>query len=311
MRKIIPVRARLKNIIVLIYVDSPFQLLQVFELRTQIPVSSSIFVRLNGKAENDKQLLFTLDLLNINARRVVISSGYQKAIFYFTFLIYALFHKKVVIGDANSFLFRLVKNFYSKKKFILLDDGVATLNNVVENSTYQRFTIFPQHVANSIANNYSGLTTLLSSVKSKPTDLIIGGKLVDEGICSFEDYIKALDCMILKLRDGFRPLIYVAHRGESDAIVGYVRQKYGIRVVRTKYPVELIEFELGIKPFRVAHILSSAVFSLKLLYSECQFFTYQLDDSSILDRYEKIKNIYRILSKEFKSEYIQHKKLEV
>ena len=39
-----------------VYVDSPFQLLQVLELDKNDFKISKVFIRLNGKEENDKQL---------------------------------------------------------------------------------------------------------------------------------------------------------------------------------------------------------------------------------------------------------------
>ena len=150
------------------YVDSPFQLLQVYELRKQRKGLNKVYIRLNGKIENDKQLKSLAQLLMPdNCKIIRIIKRYEKIYYYSMFLFLGLMHSQIIIGDANSFLFKILRVFLPYSKFILLDDGVATINDGLVNTLYSRFTIFPKYVHNPIINDFAAVKDLITEKKEK------------------------------------------------------------------------------------------------------------------------------------------------
>ncbi|ALQ09302.1 hypothetical protein D172_015295 [Pseudoalteromonas sp. Bsw20308] len=286
------------------YVDSPFQLLQSYELSKLGHNFSKIYVRLNGKESNDNQLINLINLLDIqNTKLITIVNLYQKLYYYGLFIIVSLFKGTTVVGDANSVLFKILKRIFSRKKFILLDDGVATINNTFINKCFKRFTIFPEYVKNKICNDFKNTRLLVSEEKVlSKKHVIVGAKFVDEGICDRETYITALSA-IIKYIDADE-YVYIPHRGESKIEIEAIKNTLPISVLKLNLPIELISLEAKIYPLSISHTLSTAVFSMNKIY-DAPIYTYRIPDSKLIQRKASIENLYNIIDSKRISQFIK------
>lgn len=285
------------------YLDSPFQLLQYIELEKSGHSSNKVFVRLNGKENNDSQLLHLLSYFDVkNVRTVKVISLWEK-IYYYSFLLFlSLYSCTVIIGDPNCALFRLLSKFNRKSKFLLLDDGVATLSNHEINKKYTRFTMFSKYVKQSKPNDFKYLSELFSRVSDcDKKDILIGAKFVDVGICSRDTYSKALLSMLgEKSKETF---LYVPHRDESEQEVNFIRDELGFQILRLELPIELILIEKGIYPKSISHVLSTAVFSMRYIY-DAPINTVRISSEKLIERKTAIEGMYKILEEENISTFI-------
>lgn len=281
------------------YVDSPFQLLQYNELEKKGYVASKVFVRLNGSNINDEQLKCLASELKVkNVEIIKVRSFWEVLLSYTRLLLLSVFTKRIILGDPNSFLFKLLNKFNYKSKFLLLDDGVATLSSTNSdiNLNYKRFTIFPNYAKNSIHNNFS----YLSKIVNKESELvrkhiIVGAKFVNAGICSKEVYLKAILTIIDNL--GNEECLYIPHRGETEEDLDFLKKNIPLEIVRLNLPVEMIFLEKGIYPLSISHTLSTAVFSMKYIY-DAPIHTYKIPSESLIERKESIEKLYNILEQE-------------
>ena len=194
-------------------IESPFQLLQGIELETENE-KNIYLIRLNNNERNNNQMREMLNLFNIS--NVIFIHSYYKFLLAFyipVVLIFATLSKRFHVGDENSVFFRVIKRYVTKDRFFLLDDGVATLSPGASRD-YKRITIFEG--VPGIRNKLGSARLLIEQVdKSITIDVIVGGKLVEEGICSFDTYESILAQMITDLQGGNNKIVYVPHRGEN------------------------------------------------------------------------------------------------
>jgi len=286
------------------YVDSPFQLLQIYELSKLGHNFSKIYVRINGKESNDNQLMNLINLLDIqNTKLITVVNLYQKLYYYGLFIIVSLFKDTVVIGDANSVLFKIVKRVFSKNKFILLDDGVATINNTSINDCFKRFTIFPEYVKEKISNDFKNTKYLVSEEEVlNKKHVIVGAKFVDEGICDRETYITALSVIIEHVGAG--EYVYIPHRGESTVELEAIKNALSVNVLKLSLPIELISLEAKIYPLSISHTLSTAVFSMNKIYN-APIYTYRIPSSKLIQRKASIENLYNIIDSKNFTQFIK------
>ncbi|TMO76920.1 hypothetical protein CWC16_17570 [Pseudoalteromonas sp. S3776] len=286
------------------YVDSPFQLLQCYELSKLEYNFSKIYVRLNGKESNDNQLINLINLLNIqNAKLITVVSLQQKLFHYSLFIFFSLFKDTAVVGDANSALFKILKRVFNREKFILLDDGVATINNTSINECFKRFTIFPEYVKNKICNDFRSTKLLVSKQKVlNKKHVIVGAKFVDEGICDRETYITALSAIINHLNAN--EYVYIPHRGESEIELEAIKNALPVSVLKLNLPIELISLEAKIYPLSISHTLSTAVFSMRKIY-DAPIYTYRVPNNELIQRKEPIEILYNIIDSKRISQFIK------
>ncbi|WP_350655084.1 hypothetical protein [Pseudoalteromonas sp. D48-MNA-CIBAN-0056] len=286
------------------YVDSPFQLLQCYELSKLGYNFSKVYVRLNGKESNDNQLINLINLLDIqNTKTIKIVSLHQKLFYYGLFIFVSLFNGTAVVGDANSALFKILKRVFSREKFILLDDGVATINNTLINKCFKRFTIFPEYVNNKICNDFRNIKLLVNEEKVlSKKHVIVGAKFVDEGICDRETYLAALSTIIKHVNAD--EYVYIPHRGESKIELDAIKNVLPIRILKLNLPIELISLEANIYPLSISHTLSTAVFSMRKIY-DTPIYTYRIANSKLMQRKELIENLYNVIDSKKISQFIE------
>ena len=275
------------------YLESPFQLLQAAEFN-RTDERQVFIIRLNGEARNDGQIKEMVDLFEIsNPIFFTISNRLDTFLHLFPLFIFFIISNRIYFGDENSIIFRIFGRFF-QNKLTLLDDGVATLNSSLSKK-YERFTIFSTVLGHK--NTLSKCRDLVRSAHAlEQVDIIIGSKLVECGICSRDSYDRLLEKITLKSKSSCRRIIYIPHRGESGNNLDYIANRYALDIVSTKLPVELVGYELKVCPVNVYSVMSTALFSMSLVYDEAIMEVIPLSPDEILSRKENIGKLYSVMS---------------
>lgn len=277
--------------------ESPFQLIQAIELKKEVK-DIKFLIRLNGSDRNNQQIRQVVKTFNL-PKVIYVPVKYKVLllIFLFPFLFMSLFSKKVYIGDENSIVFKLVKYFISKRKLVLLDDGVATLNSKL-NGLYSRYTIF-----SGVDGDKNQLSECRRVINGKinsnniNVNVIVGSKLVEEGICDQNSYFDLLDDMVMSIASSSYKTIYIPHRGECYKNLAAISSRYRFEIINNELPIELIGYELSVVPVGIFSVMSTALFSMSLIYSNATIRVYPLESNKILSRKEGVENLYEIMKK--------------
>lgn len=271
--------------------ESPFQLIQTIDLVSESK-NNILVVRLNELERNNLQLKKIVELFGLaDVRYLKTKYKFSLLFYFFWILFFAIKSNELYIGDENSIVFRMLKRIVDNKKIWLLDDGVSTLNSEA-NSIFKRLTIF-----SNVGGSHNSLGACRSLIESRSgnrrVNLVVGSKLVEEGICSKEIYHSLLEEILDDAqRDGI-DIVYVPHRGEAIDNVREVSEKFDFDVVENSLPIELISLEFDILPIKVFSVLSTALYSMSLIYDNTEFRVYPLKLEDIVSRRNAIENLYR------------------
>jgi|GEM_PF-2757678 len=291
----------------LFYIESPFQLMQAYELinASKICKYRLIVRRFNSTSNNDKQLKKTAKLLNININTYFSCRIKPLCI---VISLYLLIQQRsfdnIYIGDENSIVFKLIKNIINPKKIVLLDDGVSTLTAPLSNDIYRRFTMFESKSNGLKLNDFTNIREriLAKNIRQK-RHVVIGNNFVELGICSRKTYYKALKAMILSQPSNSK-FVYISHRGEFEENLKDINKEFNFDLIRMSLPIELLQIELEIQPLTIHTILSTALFSMQLIYNNIECFSYKVHNSEIFARKRAVLELYKIIESERNSKII-------
>lgn len=283
------------------YVESPFQLIQVYEaiLFYRIkPDEYKLIIRQNDSKNNNSQIIAVIDVLGLQNEQFIYAGksfiSKIKVVFYILKLVKKT--DRVFIGDEFGIVFRILKKILNSKQIVLLDDGVATLKSITR-SEFNRFSIFKNASQPNIEQNtFSSLAAKISSDNSgEKVSLVIGSKLVEVGICTKVTYIELLQKMISLL--GESNILYIPHRDESEENISFYEKAFSFEVYRNVLPIELIGLELKADLNQVVSTISTALFTMPLIYKDAEFFSVRLLDDQIQNRKAAVLNIYDEIQK--------------
>ena len=135
-----------------LFVESPLQLLNAYEAIHAFHLKHyKIIIRLSDNTENDKQIKFLVQYLDLKHIKFLTIKAEKKGVndYIKLFICKYIFHfrkiDKVFIGNFDSGFFRLILQQIPKEKVILLDDGSKTLaiqNQFTNNTFYHFFTLY-------------------------------------------------------------------------------------------------------------------------------------------------------------------------
>lgn len=282
----------------LFYIESPFQLLQVYEAIKYFGIHDyCLMIRVNDSTRNNEQVKNLVKLLKLNKPNYYKCHSNIRCLFLSLKLwVSSLRVKRVFIGDENSKVFRVVQKLLSLKKTVLLDDGVASINRAANHEEYKQFSIFSQG-ENVIQNEFSALAEFVKGDEASDLDtvnLIIGSKLVDVNICSQKTYFEALK-MMLGMCDTEVSTAYIAHRDESEQYLEQIKNNFDIKVIKPELPIELIAKELNIRVNTVFTTISTALFSMERVYPDAKFKIFRIADDNLIERKEAVENLYNFI----------------
>ena len=204
----------------LVYVDSPFQLLQYVEYSNRfVNENTKLIIRHNCSFENDNQLDNLVNLFQINVYKIFKFKSNNIGVKNFLAIFFIMLgSKNAIFGNSNSLAFRFFRNFFFKSSIILLDDGVGTLNSKKAHKKYKRFSIFNGIVPNVEHNDFRFLSSLVAQKDIPKVKIIVGAKLVEELIVEQKVYFNLIKKIIdnLKSSKEDKRLVYIPHREESE-----------------------------------------------------------------------------------------------
>jgi len=278
----------------IMFVESPFQLLQAVEYLHKKNIEDySLFIRLNQVEENNRQLRAVLSWAAIQSDSIFkLEFSYHSLLCLTRLFVHVVTGHNIVFGDENSVVFRALSYFLKREKVTLLDDGVATLMSN-RDSIYLRFSIFFGKA--DIFNTFDYLRSQLIDENRREVNIIIGGKLVEEGICSKETYMHVLSRMVTDAKENGFPIVYIPHRGEHDANLEELKANFSIDIIRNTMPIEMIGLECGCTPVALFSVLSTALFSLSLIYKNTKLNLYPIPPDLLIKRKEYILRLFEIM----------------
>jgi len=273
-----------------LFVESPLQLLNAYEAMYVFHLKHyKIIIRLSGNADNDKQIKFLVQYLDIKHIKFLTIKAEKKGVNDYIKLLFCkyifLFRKidKVFIGNFDSGFFRLILNQIPKEKVILLDDGSKTLavqNQFTNHTFYNFFTLYNiKALENQIVykNTFQQLSQKLKKLHITEEEILfLGMKLSEAGIMVEEKYIKLVRQISHRYSD--KKMIYITHRGESLAKLQKLKEIKNMTIKSYDYPIELLGVFENALPFKVVSFYSTALLTMKYIYKidvECFSFDYQ------------------------------------
>lgn len=277
------------------YIESPFQLLQAFEALGYYQVRRyKMMIRCNLSNNNNLQILKLIEELGLENISIFKSQASRFSKFWLAMRIQSkiLFSRNVFIGDEFSGVFRVLKRLNSQRKFILMDDGVATFQSKKKLKA-QRFSIFNlNNELEAPKNTFPHIKGMIEQrAQQRKVSLIVGSKLVEVGICSLECYLKAIKKMLSELEGD--EVIYVPHRDENDNNVRLYEQTFSLEVCRNQLPIELIGKEFAIKVDKVVSTFSTALFTMPMIYPAAKFYSLVLSEEDLVERKAAVLNLYK------------------
>lgn len=282
----------IKNPIIIL--ESPFQIIQFVEFARRYKcLNTSLILRLSGKRSNDTQMLNLIKFFNLKPTKILEINCLLKKILVIPGLLYFAYkHDQMIFGDSNSYIFRCLKLLFPPCSIMLLDDGVATLNNYKKTKGYKHFSIFENISTDVVKNDFRMLRKELISEDSISCHIIVGGDLVESMIIDIDTHDRAIGKLLDNLGNTSEKVYYIPHRGEDDKNLNHLASKHQLNILKTDLPIEIIGIEKSLRPLSISSIISTALFTLPLIYRDANVYIYELESSKLLSRKSNIGNLY-------------------
>jgi len=286
------------------FVESPIQLLNAYEARYYFSVKNNyiFFIRLSGLERNDTQIIFLVDLLQIQNVHYVTVNAHEKNILDYIKIIYYKYLYKiekydiVFIGNLYSGFLSLFIKRIKKESIILLDDGVQTLEIQKKFTTDYYYNLFSIYDLKAIKgqsvykNNFVNIKLVLKTLKLDENQIMfLGTKISEVGIIKEAYYLE----LMRKISKYYakKQILYISHRGESKKKLDLLSKIENIFIVSLDYPIELYGFHESQIAYKVSSFLSTALLNMKNIYGvEVECFKFDYSHSK---RRDIIENIYQ------------------
>ena len=278
-----------------IYVESPFQVLQAYELVEKLKKDKFVIIlRLNNLKNNNEQMLELIKVLKLKNTDTFKNNPFSLMMMMLKLFFLSIRSKRIFIGDENSKVYKIIK-FFLFSKVIYMDDGVATINS--KSNNVPRFSIFNTNNI-YLKNDFSELSKFLNKKlldSEKKIALIVGTKAIEEHILSEEDYFRFVNFSTDQTKN--LEVYYWPHRGESSKTIEQINNHSKIKVISTNLPIELVSLVMNASPEIIISMFSTALFSLKKIYPKASLIAIQMDNNCYLKRKESIMNMYKYFTK--------------
>jgi len=258
-------------------VETPLQLLCAFEaIRKVGDREHELWIRLNGKADNDRQTCNMAKLLNLNFKTFNFRKTARVIDGFFLLRLIPVLRRRyetVYLGSLFSSLLSVMSRVTRTKRIIYLDDGVATflssdrvLKAKSKQTIFTFFNIEPTSYLEVIQNDFNNLKEYFGVTKKiSNMAVFIGQRVVDAGMMSEESYLSVIKRAQAEAQI---PMTYIPHRDESSAVIEKISKIEGIDVVSIDVCIELYLLISNSNPSYIASSFSSALFSLGILFPQ-------------------------------------------
>jgi len=243
-------------------------------------------------------------------------------------------YEKLFIGEYRTQLMHIFLNNLQFNEAYLLDDGTATIiiqseyftlsNNELAahlnrslglwkkmllgvcglrtnpyNQLINIFSIFDLSPINEeqkvIKNDFSFYASILNQKVIEDNYVyFLGGNWSEEGIISNEDYFS----LLYEVRKYFnckrKKIYYLPHRREDENKLHNLEEKLGWQIIKPDVPIELFLLREKILPSEITGFMSTALFSLSILFirSNIKLYSFYLSDKILMKRQKEIKTLY-------------------
>lgn len=316
------------------FVASPLQLISALDIAKV--KENNVFFIAKGSERNYFQINKLLESNDISSYIIIYLKEFKISFFryIYTFFLANLWRFKssskienVYVGDFRNYMFNLLAFSLSDHKYILLDDGLATINVQLNyfskgkgfseyfNSNKYKFTnmffLLDNRIKSTIPDLYSYLcmdSMLHSSqvnyaqkrksgiVKKVTSDLyFLGSKYSEAGVLSLEYEIYALKFVFLKESKKHKNIYYIPHRDDSKLKIKKIKS-IGFIIKDFNLPIEIIFNDLDKIPCAITGFYSTALFNLKCYYEEA-IDIYDISDYIVKCKIKRnIVDVYSFLS---------------
>lgn len=291
----------------LFFVESPFQLLNVYEAIDFFKIINyKIFIRYSGKTINDLQIKYLIKEFQIDDVNIIsfnINSS-KKNLFDFFKIIYLKYYFKYInnnfeiifIGNLESNFFKLIYKNFAIERIIGLDDGTKTLHLQAEFSKKDLyFNLFTMYDIKAIKkqfifnNNYNWLKSLRNNKERESDVLFLGSDIVTLKIIDEDYYLKLIQYAITN----YGKIIYIPHRNENIKLLNKIKNKSFI-LKSIDYPVEFYGINENKNINTVISFYSTALYTIMKIYnSEAIAIKFNYDNSEYRYSIDEVYNYYQ------------------
>lgn len=274
---------------VLVYVESPYQLVNALSYLDNNPLSKvKVLIRDNGSKLQRKQFEKIVNMTGgLSFEFVYLPNNILKKSTLLPLIIgrmikYIFFCKTVILGDARSIVAKLILPICSlmRKQIVLVDDGLYLLSfvNKIISKNYVLFSCLP--LLKFIDNKSPiQLTFIEDKVVKAPVHngnnlCFIGMKLPEIGFMDIDVYMGVLKTLARGNKD--KSLIYYAHRAEDINKLKDI-QKLGFDVIQGDMPLEQLFIKQGAPQGEFYTFYSTAIYNISRMLDSCQFFAIEPD----------------------------------
>lgn len=278
----------MKNIFV---VESPFQLLCAYEAIEYFKTNDNILIiRYASNTVNNTQLKKIIDSSLFSKIYELDIVSISNVLYYSPLLLKILYLKKnnnIFLGDYRGKLMHIIYRLVSRKKIVILDDGLYTLDlyEKMKNNKVQKinlFTIFDlkplSDKHNIYKNKFTKFKNNITTINiNKENIFFLGAGTVEAGYIQEELYVE----YIKKIKKYYEAqnlnFIYIPHRRENLIKFNKINM---LNIKRFEYPSEIQFMFDKITPYRIASFYSTTLITLKYLYDVVYVdsFPYRYDD---------------------------------
>ena len=291
----------------------PLHLINIFEMIKKERINKyKIYIFQSSNKYVNLEFKNTINFLKLK-NIINFSFSYFKIIRFFQYICLLIKFKiknsdtevAFVISDFRNTFFHLLRIFFSKSKFLLLDEGYDTLisykkyisrgiyfpiknyNNLILSffqflspkkfkiliySEIKIYSYFYKYInkKNIKKNLLSNLKKKFINIKKKDNSTVffIGTKLYERGEITLDEELKILDKIKLYWERRGKTLIYIAKRTSSNKKLDLIKKKLSMKCIRFNLPLEIAVGTVYKKiPYAVCSFSSTANFTLKKIYN--------------------------------------------
>lgn len=290
----------------------PLHLIHIFEFLNQnkinnyeIYVFKSVSSNVNLEMTNTEKFLKMKNIVHL-------SWGSIKIIRFFKFVYFlkklkSKFHNQkitFIISDFKYLFYHVLRIFFDKSEFILIDEGTGTLiayNKYISKklyfpiyqyngfffkifkfifkkefrkliySNFKIYTIFDNQInlKNKIDNKFKYIKKRINVNFTKDNSIVffIGTKLSERGFITLDEELKILNKIKIYWHKRQKKIIYVAKRTSSQQKLDLIKEKLSIDFVKFQLPLEIaIASEYKKFPFAICSHGSTLDITLNLIY---------------------------------------------
>jgi alpha-2,8-polysialyltransferase (POLYST) len=162
------------------------------------------------------------------------------------------------------------------------------------------FNLTPLNDQKIISNDFSDLRNKLnlkSCTSNNKVVYFLGTSMVENGFISLDYYHKMMNKISSYYKNLDKKVLYIPHRIESESKLGSLLNE-NLELLRFENPVELEFIYRKINPLNVASFFSTALYTLKIIYTTVNIDAFLIDNNEIsLKHLEHVSACYNFNSK--------------